>query len=183
MKVFRSGRQEAEPPTAWHLYEPWKNRRYSQCQLQGEAQRKQGSLGEALPSTLYIDITYKSVCKQIHRWGWSMYALGFRLVTCLMCANSFCGQKDCYCVPRWVPGQITFVQLQGNHAKYSSQTTDFSLFLFSSNNSPTNCFRQAFDFFKYLHATMANSVSPYVSTATEWPLNDMCTASWYKMSS
>ena len=70
----------------------------------------------------------------------------FRPVTCLMCANSFCGQKDCYCAPSWVHGQIMFAQLQRNHAKYSSQTTDFSLFLFSSNHSLTNCFRQAFDF-------------------------------------
>lgn len=66
----------------------------------------------------------------------------------LMCANSFCGQKDCYCVPRWVHGQIMFTLFRETMPKYSSQTTDFNLFMFPSSTSLTNCFIHDLTFHK-----------------------------------
>lgn len=107
----------------------------------------------------------------------------FRLVTFLMSANSFCGQKDCYCVPRWVHGQMMFTQLQRNYAKIFLPNNGFQLVLVFLQEQPDRLFHICIWLLKYLHAIMGNSVSPCAPEAAEQHLNGMCTASWCEMSS
>lgn len=107
----------------------------------------------------------------------------FRLVTFLMCANSFCGQKGCYCVPRWVHGQMLFTQLQRNHAKIFLPNNGFQLILAFLQEQPDRLFHIGIWLFKYLHAIKANSVSPSAPGAGKQHLNDKCTASWCEMPS
>lgn len=113
--------------------------------------------GDDLASTLYIEI----ICNQIHLG--TIYVSEIHNSNFLMCANSFCGQKDCYYVPRWVHGQMMFTQLQRNRVKIFLPNNWFQLVLVFLQQQPNRLFHTGIWLFKYLHVIMANSVSPYES--------------------
>lgn len=152
MEVYRSGRQEVEPPPADTCTNLGISRRCCQSRLQEALWRNQGSPGgQSGSNTVHRD----NMKANTHTWEPFM-SQRFTIVTSLMCANSFCGQKDCYYVPRWVHGQMMFTQLQRNHVKIFLPNKWFQLVLVFLQQQPNRLFHTGIWLFKYLHVIMTN---------------------------